>query len=138
MKQLYLLLAICLAFIKAEGQVVVKAEYFWDTDPGIGSGTVITIGSALHQDSVNITQTISTAGLSAGTHYLYIRTKDSNGHWSLSEGMDVNVLPLIVGAEYFWDTDPGVGNGTPHGSTTFTHFYYRVKFWYALSLRSYF
>ena len=112
MKQLYLLLAICLAFIKAEGQVVVKAEYFWDNDPGIGSGTVITIGSASQQDSVNITQTISTVGLSAGTHILYIRTKDSNGRWSLSEGTVVNVLPIIAAAEYFWDTDPGIGNGS--------------------------
>ena len=91
-------------------------EYFWDTDPGFGSGNPI----AVNQDSlVQISDTISIAGLSTGMHTLYIRVVDSTGTWSLVYTKTVFVVddnngvqPLIVAAEYFIDIDPGEGNGT--------------------------
>ncbi|MCB9190649.1 MAG: hypothetical protein H6602_03175 [Flavobacteriales bacterium] len=52
----------------------------------------------------------------------FIRYKDVQGKWGIYEGrsfyVDAGVAPqqnapLVAQAEYFFDTDPGVGNGTP-------------------------
>jgi hypothetical protein len=105
--------------------VITAAEYFWDTDPGIGLANLITIGVAA--DSINIFQNISTGGLISGIHKLYIRTKKNDGKWSLSEPRTVTVLSTIIAAEYFWDTDPGIGlanaiivGGVPSDSINFS------------------
>jgi hypothetical protein len=74
---------------------IIAAEYFVDTDPGVGAGNTLTI--ATPADSVNTTFTIPTTGLPAGTHRLYIRTKNSEGVWSLSEPRIINL-----------STDPGL------------------------------
>jgi hypothetical protein len=92
-------------------QSIVAAEYFWDTDPGVGLGISLAVTGA-PVDSVNFSPTVSTIGLSMATHLLYVRTKDNSNTWSLSEPRTVNIIPAIVAAEYFWDTDPGVGLGT--------------------------
>ncbi|MEO0310601.1 MAG: hypothetical protein RIQ89_258, partial [Bacteroidota bacterium] len=121
MYKLYLLMVMCFALYKADAQIIVDYEYFWDTDPGVGNATSPALNNFFPDDSVNITRTISTSGISAGTHQLYVRSLDSDGHWSLAEGMEVNVVPIIVDYEYFWDTDPGVGNGVGPFSSFFTH-----------------
>jgi len=89
---------------------VASAEYFWDNDPGLGLGTVIPVASP--SDSLNLSPQYSTTGLSTGTHTLYMRTKDNFGRWSLSEARTITIIPAIVAAEYFWDTDPGTGLAT--------------------------
>jgi hypothetical protein len=89
---------------------IVSAEYFWDTDPGVGNGTALSSFTAT--DSLNINSNISTSGIKKGSHVFYTRTKDSDGAWSIAEGRTIYVQPQIVSAEYFWDTDPGVGNGS--------------------------
>lgn len=90
---------------------IVAAEYFFDTDPGIGLATVLPVASltepALH------TATIATTGLTGGNHILFIRTKDNAGRWSLYEPREFHIRSAIVAAEYFFDTDPGVGLATP-------------------------
>lgn len=92
---------------------IVAAEYFFDADPGTGSGTPITVTNGA---VVNFTATLP-ANLSAGFHFLAIRTKDANGRWGLFENRGFYVsaatsnLPDIVAAEYFLDVDPGPGNG---------------------------
>jgi PKD repeat protein len=97
-------------------QQISYAEYFFDTDPGAGNGTAITItpGNTLDQSF-----TISTSALSEGSHFLYVRTKDSDGNWSLAAKRVVMVgVPAsatarkISYAEYFFDNDPGRGSGT--------------------------
>ncbi len=87
---------------------IIAAEYFYDTDPGIGNATAISAFSP--DDSININKAIATTGVSAGYHTFYVRTKDVSGVWSLSEGRVIYVQPQITDAEYFWDTDPGIGN----------------------------
>ncbi len=55
---------------------VTSGEYYIDTDPGQGLGTVMTYSNG----KLNATKTIS--GLSVGQHKLYMRSKDMAGNWS--------------------------------------------------------
>lgn len=95
---------------------ITAAEYFFNTDPGVGSGIVL----AINTNSGQLTQSysISTSSLGEGFHSFYIRTKDANGNWSLYHRQvfyikDFDLIPDdVTTAEYFIDTDPGVGNGT--------------------------
>lgn len=93
---------------------ITKAEYFFDTDPGFGNGNNIPISAAPDLQNINFSTGIGT--LTQGFHYLFLRSKDVNGNWSVT-----NSLPIykpgaaagnIVQAEYFVDTDPGFGNAT--------------------------
>ncbi|HXH18570.1 MAG TPA: hypothetical protein VNJ07_05760, partial [Chitinophagales bacterium] len=90
-----------------------KAEYFYDTDPGFGNATTIPITAG---DSIELTQSFPTNSLTPGMHTLYVRTRDANGKWSVFSKRAIHIQqPVypIVAAEYFVDTDPGFGNGTP-------------------------
>jgi hypothetical protein len=101
---------------------ITAAEYFFDTDPGMGSATPITVSSP--GTNVVISQSISLGGLGIGVHRLYLRTRDAGGHWSLTNEQNLAILApsLIIPSnpvpgnlrvlEYFFDTDPGFGNGT--------------------------
>lgn len=92
------------------------AEYFLNTDPGFGNATQITVSPA--PDITNISFTTSIQPLQNGFHHLYVRVKDSNGKWSLTNVKPFyketvyTSLPNLVQAEYFINTDPGFGNGT--------------------------
>jgi Secretion system C-terminal sorting domain len=106
----------------AAPQNIIKAEYFFDIDPGFGNGSNIPVAPGV--DINNTPAAINTTGLSNGTHRLYIRTKSNEGRWSLTNVKDfvvdfnpaypaIPVAPLnIIKAEYFIDTDPGFGNGS--------------------------
>jgi hypothetical protein len=92
------------------------AEYFWDTDPGVGNGIPFSITNGQVSNDPVLLDASTT---SIGAHVLYIRYQDSRGVWSKPSGDYVYVShpvgpadPLITDAEYFWDTDPGEGNGT--------------------------
>lgn len=97
---------------------VVAAEYFFDTDPGIGNGTAL--ASFTQNGIVSLTRQVSVAGQTSGFHNLFIRTKDANGKWGMYEGRVVYIQPPIastiaepiIAAEYFLNTDPGIGLGT--------------------------
>ena len=96
---------------------IVAAEYFIDTDPGIGNGIALNVGT--NDTTVNLVASISTASLNPGFHFLAIKAKDQTGKWGLMEirGFyltgSINNLSDIVAAEYFYDDDPGIGNGIP-------------------------
>jgi hypothetical protein len=101
---------------------ITAAEYFIDADPGAGNGTSTPIG--ITGAVVNFTALIP-ANLSPGFHMISIRTKDANGKWGLSDTRTFYVyppvganMPIITAAEYFFDHDPGVGNGTPLSFTS--------------------
>ena len=95
---------------------IVKAEYFIDTDPGIGNAVNIPISMpAATLTSMTFAADLTT--VNNGLHTLYVRTKDANGNWSLtgrhSFYKDQTLTgENIVAAEYFVDNDPGIGNGT--------------------------
>ncbi|SFT35721.1 Por secretion system C-terminal sorting domain-containing protein [Lishizhenia tianjinensis] len=93
------------------------AEYFIDTDPGIGNGTPIPNFSPT--DTLDMSLNVDLTGVSSGFHRIYIRFKDDLNNYGLYEGKSFYVIPTpqatqnypIVEAEYFFNTDPGVGNG---------------------------
>ncbi len=93
---------------------IVAAEYFFDADPGNGNGTSIPVTSGA---TVNFTAGLPSTGLLPGFHFLAIRTKGSDGRWGIFESRGFYVsgsttdVPNIAAAEYFFDTDPGIGNG---------------------------
>lgn len=109
-----MLMVICIAL---SGQTLSGMEYFFDTDPGAGNGTSLSISNG---DTVDVSFNIPTNTLSPGFHILYIRAVDVNGTWSLyhrgtvwiSEPTLQSSSTGITELEYFIDTDPGAGNGT--------------------------
>lgn len=90
-------------------------EYFWDEDPGVGHATKLPIVAQreLNLDNVEF----STQHLSAGLHELGIRSFGGVG-WSPTVRLETYV-PMrqadvqVSYAEYFWNEDPGYGQGTP-------------------------
>ncbi len=107
-----------LASFSAFSQSIDTVEYFFDVDPGVGNGSLFATGPT---DTINDSVSISFTGLGIGFHNLYVRVRDTNGVWSLYEGSSFYIQDTLVttsasfdssSAEYFYDTDPGVGNGT--------------------------
>lgn len=91
-------------------------EYFWDEDPGVGKATALAITPAHELNLSNLE--IPTTGLSQGTHLLGLRAFGEGG-WSPVILQEVYVPAAkseddnVHYVEYFWDNDPGYGNGTP-------------------------
>ncbi|MBK9479283.1 MAG: T9SS type A sorting domain-containing protein [Bacteroidia bacterium] len=115
MKKIILLALLVVSNLIALGQQIIKAEYFFDSDPGIGQATSFVINTPA--DSVDFSLTIPVSSLSNGLHNLYVRTLNDSGVWSLAENRlffvkKTIVSANIIAAEYFFDSDPGVGQGT--------------------------
>jgi hypothetical protein len=91
----------------------VEGEYFWDTDPGVGNGTSFSL--AAQEDTLDQTVSVNSGSVTPGVHYLYSRVRGMYGSYGPPKKTRVYISRNIVGGEYFWDTDPGVGNGTPLG-----------------------
>lgn len=92
--------------------VITSAEYYYDTDPGIGNGTLIMLNSS----SIDSTLKFNTSGLTPGRHTIFIRLKNSNNNNSLAYQGDFDVFPgidslrKIESLEYFIDKDTGVSH----------------------------
>ncbi len=99
-------------FFINSGSTIDYAEFFVDTDPGIGNGVAISFAPGVDSVTVNTTLTVP-LNTTPGTHYVFIRTRSTSGKWSIYEGKRIDVRNSIVAAEYFYDVDPGAGNGTP-------------------------
>ncbi len=103
--------------ISSLSQVINHAEYFIDTDPGNGNGTAVTVSTP--SANVNFNFTINTNSLSTGFHTLGFRLRQNNGLWSHPNHtlfFITSVIPTatnLVNGEYFFDNDPGFGNGIP-------------------------
>src|SRR5687768_7670859 len=102
----------------AQVSTVVSGEYFFDTDPGFGQATPLPAFSA--NQNVDISLLASSSGLSKGMHVLGIRILDSKNLWSMPAYTlvfvtenGVTTIENISSGEYFFDSDPGVGNATP-------------------------
>ncbi|MFC2126584.1 hypothetical protein ACFLU5_17475, partial [Bacteroidota bacterium] len=80
---------------------IVRIEYFYDDDPGLGSGNLVFSGS---QDSVQLNFNIPPP-LVAGLHTVTIRAQDADGNWgipeihqvySLDPGRELDSLALVL------------------------------------------
>lgn len=98
---------------------IVKAEYFFDGDPGFGNAFNISLTAGTDVQNINFDAAIG--ALPAGVHQLFIRSRNANGKWSLTNRFVLykqnaaNGLPAadITNVEYFIDTDPGFNNAVP-------------------------
>jgi Secretion system C-terminal sorting domain len=102
---------------------ITSAEYFIDTDPGFGAATAIPLTPAVNVNNLLVSIDLTGTG-TPGNKQLFIRSMDANGKWSLTNNAQFNnavyiypPTPIAPGnvtvMEYFFDTDPGFGNGTP-------------------------
>jgi hypothetical protein len=98
---------------QGSGAIISSAEYFFDTDPGVGNASALSITAIT--DSATFNSSINIGALTPGMHQLYVRMK-ANGQWGLTQTqfffVSQGIGAIISSAEYFFDTDPGVGNGT--------------------------
>lgn len=83
----------------APAQNIIAAEYFIDTDPGLGAGIPVPVTPGA--DISNISVTVNTAGLSNGSHHLFLRTKNQEGKWSLTNHATfftdmLNIIPDTI------------------------------------------
>lgn len=96
-----------------------QGEFFFDNDPGEGNGTVLTAFNGAWDEAME--QGLAEAPTPAeGNHLLYVRMRGADGIWSnefktvVHVSAPINPRPVAVqSGEYFWDTDPGAGNGLP-------------------------
>ncbi len=120
-KYLFLLLAIIVnsQLVLAQGQIQ-AAEYYWDTDPGQGNGIALVALDGNFDEALETVFTNISSLPTTGLHTLSVRVKGTDGTWSPSFTQVVNVAATpqttghqinIQAAEYYWDTDPGQGNG---------------------------
>ncbi|MCS3531285.1 T9SS type A sorting domain-containing protein [Chryseobacterium sp. JUb7] len=119
-KYIYSIIALLMIVLCPAQMYVSQAEYFWDTDPGTGNGIAVSAADGNFNSAFEqLTKTgITTPG--SGLHKFCIRIKDNTGVWGPVFTNIINVqqnptstIMAVSQAEYFWDTDPGTGNGTP-------------------------
>jgi hypothetical protein len=87
-------------------------EYYIDNYTGFGNGNFVAKNNA---DPSEYDFIINVDGLSNGLHHLYARPLDESGRWGATIKRSFYVLPVeregIKYAEYYFDIDPGYGDG---------------------------
>ncbi|MEO9887266.1 MAG: T9SS type A sorting domain-containing protein [Balneola sp.] len=113
MKFLANILLVMLIASPLVAQSVTELEYFFDSDPGFGNGTSISVTEV--DGEVNYDGSIMTSSLSRGLHTLFIRAKNSDDEWGLTIKklilVDQGAVKEIEALEYYFNEDPGEGNG---------------------------
>jgi hypothetical protein len=105
----------------AQFSSVTSAEYFWNTDPGQGLGTAMTADDGNFNDAIEAAMMQSSSFPSVGAHTFNVRMRDASNNWGpvfstiiVIDNPTTSQREIKVSAaEYFWDTDPGEGSGTP-------------------------
>lgn len=73
---------------------VTALEYFIDDDPGFGKGISVPVKAGAMIDETFV---VNLAGISNGSHTLYVRVRDSKGAWSLVHSTPfVATLPAVA------------------------------------------
>lgn len=122
MKVIALWLVMGINFCSYSQLILNRVEYFFDRDPGMGLATPVGFVAASNIDS--LTFQANTENLAPGLHKLFVRSRDINGRWSLAANATIYKSPIlslentnINRVEYYFNTDPGLGNGTPANIT---------------------
>jgi|GEM_PF-6444335 len=95
---------------------LVAGEYFIDIDPGEGKGTpVIAKDGVFNGAAEDVELALDTSNLNSGVHRFYLRMQTDAGVWSIPSQLVFNVEgpKAVADEEYYIDTDPGEGLGTP-------------------------
>lgn len=99
-------------YVPEKSYSVNAIEYYFDTDPGVGKAT--RMSATIEGDSLNMAFDINTDGLTDGVHKIGIRTL-TDGTWSATKVRQFLVRSVlendVIRLEYFWNNDPGAGNG---------------------------
>ncbi|WP_411894695.1 T9SS type A sorting domain-containing protein [Winogradskyella sp. A2] len=97
-----------------------EIEYWFDTDPGFGLGTTLSItGSPINETTESFV--IPLGSLDAGFHTLGMRAINLDGTWSLFTKNSFYIFENtgavppsnLAAMEYWFGIDPGFGNGNP-------------------------
>ncbi len=121
-KLLLLVFGVLFAYLAHAQPNITAAEYFFNSDPGPGNGISIPITAGTTIDIVNFD--IPTTSLPLGWHTVHVRARDANNVWGFYESRKIYIRegPIIIPPdpiyqvsqmEYFYNTDNGVGTGTP-------------------------
>ncbi len=99
--------------------LIVGGEHFVDVEPGIGNGVPFSVNTPM--DPYNVLDSLDLDTLSRGTHRFCVRYRNNMNQWSHTKCYTIQVsqpqLPaVIVGGEYFFDADPGIGNAPSLGT----------------------
>lgn len=113
-------------------QDIVYVEYFFDgNDPGIGKATSVSLPDVEYKGNLTLDLSLDITGMALGDHQLSVRALDRYDQWTdvmtrtfkivEKKDPDEPVIPDtpivekgdLARLEYFFDTDPGYGNGTP-------------------------
>ena len=110
-------------------QDIVYVEYFFDgNDPGMGKATAVPLPDVEYKGNLTLNLSLDITELALGNHQISFRALDRFDQWT-----DVMTRPFTIvekknpdnpdnppveegdlaRLEYFFDTDPGYGNGTP-------------------------
>ena len=117
MKTQIITLLCCCFSILGFNQSITDMEYFFNTDPGFGIATPITVNT----NTGSVTQIdlqILVGNSLTGFNTLYVRAKDNAGVWGLNDGQVFYITKLensasnIMAAEYFFNDYDGFGNET--------------------------
>ncbi len=97
---------------------IIRTEYFFNTDPGIGAATNANADGSPNVADASLSPSLT--GLEPGINLLFTRSQDAQGRWSHTNAKSFTLvqspaLPSIVKTEYFLNTDPGFGAGTDAG-----------------------
>ena len=115
MRKILLILFVFALSFTTQAQNITRFEYFFDTDPGYGAGTIVNVTPATTITDFNIP--VATSTLSNGFHKLYIRAQNASNQWTHTHLRSLYIVPFtastnITQIEYFIDTDPGIGLAT--------------------------
>ena len=104
-------------------QDIVRVECFVDSDPGMGLATALPLPDVDYKAHLDFDVAINTDTMSLGFHELFIRACDALGQWTdvMSRQFEVvekSTEPVfekgdLARMEYFFDIDPGYGQGFP-------------------------
>ncbi len=99
---------------------ITAAEYFWDADPGAGAGSPLVVFDGNFDEALEQVMASAVGAPATGNHLLGIRVRGMNDGWSnvFTTVLAVEVALTarsvrVTASEFFWDTDPGAGQGTP-------------------------
>ena len=123
-KYLLFLILIFLLFIQHTNAqtIITGAEYFFDVDPGFGQGTPLSPEDGAFDSAIEKVISNNYHNLEPGIHVVNVRGKNSENNWGPVTSRVFSVTQTtqssgddyyIAGAEFFFDTDPGEGNGYP-------------------------